>query len=545
MLNDDNRLEVADVCQRLDGIPLAIELAANRVRSMTVPEIREHLRSRFRLLRSDPHAGTKRHRTLQAAVQWSYDLLDARHQRIFRQLSIFAGGFTVDAVVAVCDDCTMDAVDALDALDALVARSVVIADRTGATTRYSLLETLGQFGQDTLAAEGETVGCRARHARHFLGVAEAARHQLSTPDAAAAMTTFEEEWSNLRIAFEWFATNGDVDAALRIVVACYWFAGLSHRYELLSWSERAIALATADQHELWPAAAGVTALLRWGTGDTPGANAITEVASRVETANALRPRFEPALAHAIACVRSEHPERGIELARAAERIAASGADPIELAIARSWLLAAHVVAGRDDLADLADLAVRDAEVTRNPHQLAFAYLGQVAVAAVNHDKPAATEAYSLALRWAEVANNRRVIDNAPLWLATAMTDAPLEALRLVRGVLASFYDAGFWPILPFALEVTFESLSRLDQFHAAALALGGITDNPNTFQRSALEVLGPDLDRLLHQGQTCTRSELVEELLGAIDDCLQGRDPPETEAGHLRKTDRRRTTALR
>ena len=111
-------MAVAEICRRLDGMPLALELAAARVRSLTVQEIAQRLGARFRLLRGGAHGSVERHRTLQAAMQWSYDLLDRKDQEMFARLSVFAGGFSVDAAAAVCGDDAMDDIDAIDVLDA-------------------------------------------------------------------------------------------------------------------------------------------------------------------------------------------------------------------------------------------------------------------------------------------------------------------------------------------------------------------------------------------------------------------------------------------
>ena len=131
-VGEHNRVAVAEICRRLDRMPLALELAAARVRSLTVQEIAQRLGDRFRLLRGGAHGSVERHRTLQAAMQWSYDLLDRKDQEVFARLSVFAGGFTVDAAAAVCGDDGMDDIDAIDVLDALVARSMVVADRSRA-----------------------------------------------------------------------------------------------------------------------------------------------------------------------------------------------------------------------------------------------------------------------------------------------------------------------------------------------------------------------------------------------------------------------------
>ena len=141
---------IAEVCARLDGLPLAIELAAARVRSMTLVDLTDALHDRFRLLRGGRRGGPKRHQTLQATVQWSYQLLREDERLLFDRLAVFAGGFDVAAVEAVCSDDRVDRVDVGDLLGALVDKSMVVADRRGTHARYTLLETLRQFGEDRL-----------------------------------------------------------------------------------------------------------------------------------------------------------------------------------------------------------------------------------------------------------------------------------------------------------------------------------------------------------------------------------------------------------
>ena len=181
-----------EICRRLDGMPLAIELAAARVRSMTLPELSSFLADRFRLLRGGAGGGVEHHRTLHAAMSWSYDLLDARARDVFERMSVFAGGFSLDAVVAVCPDQVVDEVDAVEIVDDLVARSLLVASRSADTTRYSLLETLRQFGEENLLRRGETANCRARHAAHFASKAKETRRVFSTSDCSVAVGVFGE-----------------------------------------------------------------------------------------------------------------------------------------------------------------------------------------------------------------------------------------------------------------------------------------------------------------------------------------------------------------
>ena len=270
-LDVGSRSAVTDICARLDGLPLAIELAAARVRSMSLLELIAGVGERFRLLHDDRRGTVGRHQTLDAAVRWSFDLLEPQQQDVFAQLCVFAGGFLSDAVCSTCGLDKFDDADVVDVLDALVGRSMVDADPRRPVTRYSLLETMREFGHAQMKIRGDTAALRDRHAQHFLAVAEAARRRLSTPEGGSAMSTMAEEWDNLRVALEWMSTMNDARSALRLVVAAFWYAHENFQQELLEWGHRALALDPARLDELWPAAAAVTSLMRRSAGDIDGA----------------------------------------------------------------------------------------------------------------------------------------------------------------------------------------------------------------------------------------------------------------------------------
>ena len=143
---------------------------------------------------------------------------------------------------------------------------MVVAGRSSATTRYLLLESLRQFGEARLVLSGDARARRARHLGYFVDVAERTRQQLASVDAPDGMRLFDREWDNLRAAFEWAATTAELDAAVRMVTACCWFACLSHRYELLAWAERAMAMDGAANHELAPVLVGVVGAAALGHG---------------------------------------------------------------------------------------------------------------------------------------------------------------------------------------------------------------------------------------------------------------------------------------
>ena len=150
---------LAQICERLDGIPLAIELAAARMRSLSVQELLERLEDRFRLLRGSGRSTLDRHHTLRATVSWSYQLLSADERLLFDRASVFAGGFDLRAAELVCGFDPIDDVDVVDLVSSLVDKSMVVADRGAVGMRYRLLETLRQYGEDQLELRGETAPC--------------------------------------------------------------------------------------------------------------------------------------------------------------------------------------------------------------------------------------------------------------------------------------------------------------------------------------------------------------------------------------------------
>ena len=165
--------EIAEICRRLDGIPLAIELAAARVRAMSPAQIRDRLNERFRLLTGGARRALERHQTLRHAVQWSYDLLTPAERMVLARTSAFYGGFSLEAAESVCAGGEIAAADILDIFDSLVRKSLVNVERSGAGIRYGLLETIRQFAEEQLVAMSEAESVRARHARYFADDADA------------------------------------------------------------------------------------------------------------------------------------------------------------------------------------------------------------------------------------------------------------------------------------------------------------------------------------------------------------------------------------
>jgi predicted ATPase/DNA-binding CsgD family transcriptional regulator len=239
-LTDANATAITQVCRRLDGIPLALELAAARVTVLTVGQIAERLDDRFALLTGRHRAGLPRHQTLVALVDWSHDQLSPAERVLFRRLAVFAGGWTLDAAQAICGE---DGSDVLDLLASLVNKSLVEAEEVLGRERYRLLETIRQYAQQKLHDARETEMLRARHLAHYLGQAEQAEPELFGPSQDEWFELLEADLDNVRQALTWSLAEGrQPNDVLRLTASlwCFWHLGLHHA-EGLRFLERALA----------------------------------------------------------------------------------------------------------------------------------------------------------------------------------------------------------------------------------------------------------------------------------------------------------------
>jgi predicted ATPase len=212
-LTDDTEPIVADICRRLDGIPLAIELAAARVKVLSVTHLAQRLNERFKILTGGSSDALPRQKTLSALLDWSYDLLTAPEQLLFARLGIFAGGFGLDAATNVCAGDGLDEIDILDLLGSLTDKSLVVADISGERERYRLLESTAAYAAEKLRASGERDALARRHAEYFRDQAIAADERFGTGSTFAWFAGVELELDNYRTALAWALTQGN-DAAL-------------------------------------------------------------------------------------------------------------------------------------------------------------------------------------------------------------------------------------------------------------------------------------------------------------------------------------------
>ena len=238
-LDDNNAELVASICRRLDGMPLTIELAAARLASLSLGEVDKRIDERFRLLTGNDRTALPRQQTLRALIDWSYELLDEREQTVLARLSVFAGGWTLEAADAVCRREELDDWEVVDVLCSLVDKSLVQVEPTNTGLRYRLLETVRQYAAEKLSELGRAEAaptCRA-HADFFLALAEEASPHLSGADQARWFEVVDLEHDNLRVAATLFVSEeSTIDRALRIGSSLrdFWFFGyLSQGIEIL------------------------------------------------------------------------------------------------------------------------------------------------------------------------------------------------------------------------------------------------------------------------------------------------------------------------
>ncbi len=222
-LSDDNSTALAEICRQLEGIPLAIELAAARVRVISLDQIARRLQDRFRLLTGGPRTALPRHQTLQATMDWSYGLLPQLERAVLRRLSVFSGGWSLKAAEDIVSFREVDQQEILDLLCNLVDKSLVLVEDQGARVRYGMLETVRQYGLRILSEQGELEVTSQRHASFFVQLAEQADEGLRDARQGESMNVLDTEHDNLRGALRWATDNNKADLAFRLVGALGWF----------------------------------------------------------------------------------------------------------------------------------------------------------------------------------------------------------------------------------------------------------------------------------------------------------------------------------
>jgi predicted ATPase/class 3 adenylate cyclase len=286
-LTADNVDGVVMICRRLDGVPLALVLAAARVTSLHPAQIAERLNERFRILTAGRRTAVERHQTLRATIDWSYDLLAAKEQQALNRMAVFSGGCALDAAEAVLAYGEIEGWEVVDILGRLVEQSLVLADETGSEVRYRLLETIRQYAAERLAGAHETAAALARHAAHYRRLAAVIGEGLQGPEESEWLACYEQELENLRGAVSWFASEDDADNALGLVFDLAALKYIEAMQTIDDLAITALACASSSVHPLGPSAMVFAAdhALQTGHADEVPARleAVDEAQRRLET----------------------------------------------------------------------------------------------------------------------------------------------------------------------------------------------------------------------------------------------------------------------
>jgi predicted ATPase/DNA-binding CsgD family transcriptional regulator len=284
-LTPENAPAVAEICRKLEGIPLAMELAAARVGTLSLEQTSERLTDSLKLLTGGGRTTVPRHRTLKGALEWSYELLSADEKKLFGSLSVFAGGWTLEASEVVGAGGGVEEGEILDLLSGLVEKSLV-ASRGGEQggVRYRSLEPVRQYARAKLEEGDEAEHVRRRHAVFFLTLAEEAEPELWGPDDASWLNRLELEHGNMRVALSWALQRGEPELALRLAGALGWFwRGRGYYGEGRRWVEEALEKSSTTSATIRAKALGVASFLAVNQGDVDRAQAAAEEGLRLST----------------------------------------------------------------------------------------------------------------------------------------------------------------------------------------------------------------------------------------------------------------------
>jgi predicted ATPase/class 3 adenylate cyclase len=417
---------VVDICGRLDGIPLAIELAASRMASMTASEVRDRLGHRFQLLVGS-RRGLQRHHTLRHAVAWSYDLLGDAEKALLERCSVFAGGFHLESACAVAG--SDDDFATLDLLDALVHKSLLVADKSSGRTRFSMLETIRQFAEEQLAASGAATEARTAHARYFARREADLMALWDSPQQRESYSWFTAELANLRTAFRWATDHDDLDVAATIATFAAFLGIMVENYEPTAWAEELIEPARDVDHPRLTSLYEVASQC-YTVGRIEDAVRYTEAAQQLNGTGGQQVPYGRAVWAAGAYLATGQPQQWAALCR--NELASDGSAHF---FTRACLVIALAVAGSpDEAAAAADGLIEEVDARRNAYELCFT-LFAVGMAFRDIDPVRALDALRRSLLVAQSSGNRYQESNlaATLCLLEARHGDPLAALDYSAG----------------------------------------------------------------------------------------------------------------
>jgi predicted ATPase/class 3 adenylate cyclase len=527
---------VGEICRRVDGIPLAIELAAARTPSMSPVDIAAHLDERFRLLTGKRRGRVERHQTLRATVEWSYQLLDSDGRVVFDRLGVFAGSFDGPAATAVACGDDLDAWEVTEALSSLIAKSMLSAE-TGpdGTSRYAMNETLRQFARERLEETGDADRWRRRHAEHYAAFAVTAGRGVKSPDEILWIARVHAELDELRAAVGWALDRedpADRELAVRIVAALAWHGQFDHTTGLDALAAQAATTAEECHPELRSPALALASYYEFNQGRPERARALADDARRD---GVIALSSEPFMAHQVTGyveILTGHPQRALEVMNEARDMLDTVNDPFAAA---QFLISASTY---ESLAGEVEVARADAEqaieLARRLNNPRLRREGQHALAwALQRDEPdAALRALEPIL---DPLHHRALVASSSLALAgglRARLGDPEGAIPLLRDAVIMSRDHGARPSLAAALDWSLSPLVKLGRPEPAATLVGALTGGPlaevsavplghgarvRTLERIRTALGDETTDTLVADGAAMTYDELVQYAIRHLD----------------------------
>jgi len=474
-LSESNLDAVVTICEQLDGLPLAIELAAARVRSMTPAEIVLRLDDRFRLLDRGRSDDDERHHSMMRTLEWSYDLLSTELQVAFDQLCLFAGDFDAEAAARMCGKDELDAFEVADLLGQLVDHSMLsVAHRSDDRgVRYGLVETFRDFGLAHLAQRGDLGPTQERFVRYWLSFSAVAHEGVKGPDEAHWRRRIDADISNLRSAHSLLVATGDVDGALQMAIDLYEYAFFGMHLEVGSWASAAVALEGAETSPLWADGTAVAALLAWS------GSAWEETETYLAALNARPELTRPSGSYLvefvrglIAAYRGATAEQS-EQYELCESIATAAGDTFRLALMSGQLAFARALTKDPRAVETGERALRIAETLGNPTALSAALWG-LGITLVGAEP---RRALPLFVRAAEIARDAGcpLNESAAAFSAVSVRDWTTSQFEELVNLLRQWElwrrggaNPSHWNVVR---QIAF-ALMRAEEFAAVAVALG-------------------------------------------------------------------------
>ena len=522
---------MVELCRRLDGIPLAIELAAARTRSIAPTKILERLDERFRMLTGGSRTAVARHQTLQAAVDWSYELLSDAEREVLDRLSVFAGGFALDAAEAVASDDDIDAFDVLEHVSALVDKSLVVADPGEVT--YRLLETIRQYAADRLAASGTAEQVRARHADYYRSVSAALSREIVGSGDLEAFRRFASDIENLGLMLDWFHDHERPD----LVADTVWELGpfwlwRGHGLEIIGRVEPTIA-ALGDDHLRLSRVHAVLAWMKVGVGFVGVPEHIEHSAAHAALAGAPTP-VQALAAHATYFMTFDgDSERAIEQSRvAAEAARTIGDDYLAVSYRCNCLTYTALFApGADETLRLAEDVRHDVERVGGA-LLRQQWLAGTALALISVDPDRALALLEESVELATAANLRDAVATCEFFRGLVLFTRRRygQAATAWRRALVAFHDVGNRRGMTNVLSGVAGLTDRAGRSETAAALLAGLRA-----ARDEFALPGSSIERRAEE----RISEHLDQRVGGRRGGAAG-SPPRLRAHHRPRTHRPR-----